>query len=150
MPENRVSDVERRIETQEMVSKLLVERQEMMVLFCQVAGLEPYSPDEPANQRLSEFCQVLMDYMAFGHFEIYDRISRGEEKRADVIRVAEEVYAKLVEAADYAVAFNDKYDTSNKHESLDQDHLEQDLSILGEELAVRIEMEDRLVTAMQL
>jgi len=89
-----------------------------------------------------------MDYMAFGHFEIYDRISRGEEKRTGVVRVAEEVYAKVVEATDYAVAFNDRYDSSNKQKNLDG--LESDLSILGEELAARIEMEDRLLAAMQL
>ncbi|MES9868765.1 MAG: Rsd/AlgQ family anti-sigma factor [Sedimenticola sp.] len=45
------------------------------------------------------------------------------------------------------VAFNDKYDTSDHEQPLD--HLDQDLSTLGEDLAGLIEMEDRLVAAMQ-
>ncbi len=145
MSEERVDKNDRRTRTRDMVDKLLIERQEMLTLFCQLAGLEPYSPGEVNQQKLRRFCQVLMDYMAFGHFEILDRISRGEEKRSSVVKVAEDVYEKILEATEYAVAFNDKYDSPSE-ELFAQ--LEHDLSILGEELAVRIEMEDRLVAAM--
>jgi regulator of sigma D len=138
---------ERRVRATEMVDKLLVERQEMLRLFCQVSGLEPYNSEKPVQEALGEFCQVLMDYMAFGHFEIYDRISRNEERRSSVVRVAEEVYPKVVEATDAAVAFNDKYDSSDHEIVLDQ--LSQDLSVLGEKLATRVEMEDKLVAAMK-
>lgn len=145
MPDGRVDIGERRTRAKEMVGSLLIERQEMLSLFCQVAGLEPYTQGDINKGQLRRFCQVLMDYMAFGHFEIMDRIARGEEKRDSVINVAEEVYDKVVEATEYAVAFNDKYDSPTQQEF---DQLEHDLSILGEELAVRIEMEDRLVSAM--
>jgi regulator of sigma D len=138
---------ERRAKTQEMVDKWLAERQEMLVLFCQLAGLEPYTPDKSTKQLLKDFCQVLVDYMAFGHFEVYDRISRGEERRHDVRQVAEEVYPLILEATEISVAFNDKYDASD-HE-LAFDRLHDDLSALGEELAIRIEMEDRLVAALR-
>ncbi len=143
---NREEANERRTRATDMVDKLLVERQEMLRLFCQVSGLEPYNSDKPVPEALSEFCQVLMDYMAFGHFEIYDRISRQEERRNSVMRVAQEVYPKVVDATDAAVAFNDKYDSSEHDIVLDE--LSADLSALGEELAVRVEMEDKLVAAM--
>ncbi len=145
MSEERVESSERRTRTREMVDKLLIERQEMLTLFCQAAGLEPYTPGEMDRRKLRRFCQVLMDYMAFGHFEIMARITRGEEKRSSVVTVAEGVYEKILEATEYAVAFNDKYDSPTREEF---GQLEHDLSILGEELAVRIEMEDRLVAAM--
>jgi regulator of sigma D len=128
-----------------MVDKLLIERKEMLSLYCQLAGLEPYTSSDRDERTLRKFCQVLMDYMAFGHFEIYERIAHGDEKREDVIKVAEKVYDRVVEATEYAVAFNDKYDLSKNYES---NQLESDLSILGEELAIRIEMEDKLVAAM--
>lgn len=147
MSEGIVIDKDRRTRTEEMVEKLLLERQEMLTQFCQLAGLEPFSPGELDERRLKSFCQVLMDYIAFGHFEILARIVRGEEKRSGVVTVAEQVYDRIVEATDYAVAFNDKYDTSHQHE---MEQLEKDLSVLGEELAVRIEMEDRLVAAMSM
>jgi len=145
MSEAGIDNSERRTRTREMVDKLLIERQEMLALYCQVAGLEPYTPGEVNQRRLRRFCQVLMDYMAFGHFEILERISRGEEKRTNVVQVAEGAYEKILEVTEYAVAFNDKYDSPTQEVC---EKLEHDLSILGEELAVRIEMEDRLVAAM--
>lgn len=145
MSEGSIMNKERRTRTAEMVDKLLMERQEMLTRFCQVAGLEPYTYVDSDERALRKFCQVLMDYIAFGHFEIYERIAHGDEKRADVIKVAGQVYDRVVEATEYAVAFNDKYDSLSNYE---HGQLERDLSVLGEELAVRIEMEDKLVAAM--
>jgi regulator of sigma D len=129
-----------------MVDKWLAERQEMLVMFCQLAGLESYNPDRPEKVLLRDFCQVLVDYMAFGHFEIYGRITKGEERRANVVAVAEAAYPRISEVTEFAVAFNDKYDTSDHEQSLD--HLHDDLSKLGEELASRVELEDQLVAAL--
>ncbi len=137
---------ERRINTKDLIDKLLKERQEMLVLFCQVAGLEPYHRSTSLDSALQTFCQVLIDYTAFGHFEVFGRISDGNERRTGVVRVAEEIYPDFVIASEAAVAFNDKYDVSDH--ALKLDHLPEDLSRLGEELAVRIELEDQLVATM--
>ena len=137
---------ERRGRTREMVQKLLDERQEMLLMFCRVAGLEPYKNSTPSVDVLQEFCQVLIDYSAVGHFEIYERIVAGRERRGRVVEVAREVYPRIAEASEVAVEFNDKYDASD-HE-LDLQQLEHDLGNLGEELAVRIEMEDHIIQAL--
>lgn len=136
---------ERRSGTRDMVDKLLVERQEVLVMFCRLAGLEPLSSEEQGDI-LQRFCEVLVDYSAFGHFEIYERIIDGSERRGRVVEVAREVYPRIAEASEVAVEFNDKYDSSDH--SLDLERLDSDLSKLGEELAVRIEMEDRIVDAL--
>lgn len=136
---------ERRSGTQEMVNKLLSERQEMLVLFCKLAGLQPV-PHESREQDLQRFCEVLVDYSAFGHFEIYERIIDGRERRGEVVKVASDVYSRIAETTEFAVAFNDKYD-SNDH-PLDLHRLDNDLSNMGEELAVRIELEDRIIDAL--
>jgi regulator of sigma D len=137
---------ERREGTQEMVRKLLSERQEMLAMFCRVAGLEPYTDSAPSADVLQEFCQVLVDYSAFGHFEIYERIVAGRERRGQVVEIAREVYPRIAEATEVAVEFNDKYDASDH--TLDLHQLDRDLGKLGEELAVRIEMEDRIIQAL--
>jgi regulator of sigma D len=138
---------ERRIGTKDIVDKLLSERQEVLVLFCRVAGFNPYNKGhKPTIDLLQEFCQVLVDYSAFSHFEIYQRIVNGDERREQVIKVAEEVYGRIAEASEVAVAFNDKYDAADH--SLILDHLSDDMSALGEELAMRIEMEDRIISAL--
>ena len=138
---------ERRTGTIDIVDKLLSERQEVLVLFCRVAGFNPYDKgSRPTAELLQEFCQVLVDYSAFSHFEIYQRIVSGEERREQVIRVAEEVYGRIADASDAAVDFNDKYDAADH--SLNLNHLNDDMSALGEELAMRIEMEDRIISAL--
>lgn len=137
---------DRRGRTQEMVRKLLGERQEMLAMFCRVAGLQPYSDAAPGGDVLQEFCQVLVDYSAFGHFEIYERIVSGRERRGQVVEVAREVYPRIAEATEVAVEFNDKYDASDH--TLDLHQLDRDLCKLGEEIAIRIEMEDRIIQAL--
>jgi len=137
---------DRRGGTQEMVQKLLKERQEMLSMFCRVAGLEPFKGVTPSADVLQEFCQVLVDYSAFGHFEIYERIVAGRERRTRVVEVAREVYPRIAEATEVAVEFNDKYDASDH--TLDLKRLDGDLGNLGEEIAVRIEMEDRIIQAL--
>ena len=137
---------ERRVGTRQMVKNLLAERQEMLVAFCRLAGLEPYAPDKPVKRLLEEFCQLLMDYTAFGHFELYRRISEGDERRNQVREVAERVSQMITDVTDSAVEFNDKYDASDH--ALSMDCLPQDLSDLGERLAVRLELEDELIEAL--
>jgi len=135
-----------RQKTEEIVKKLLQERQQVLVSFCEIAGLESSMVDVPSREKIEQFCQVLVDYSAFGHFEIYSRILSGEENRKKVVEVASSIYPKIVEATEFAVAFNDKYDQLTHTEPLD--HLHDDLDKLGEEIAMRIDIEDRLLTAM--
>lgn len=143
---SEAKQTDRREGTHEMVRKLLGERQEMLMLFCRVAGLEPFKDSSPGVDVLQEFCQVLVDYSAFGHFEIFERIVSGRERRARVIEVANEAYPLVAEASEAAVEFNDKYDASDH--TLDLHELDRDLSRLGEQLAVRIEMEDLIIEAL--
>lgn len=137
---------ERRIGTRQMVGNLLAERQEMLVAYCRLAGLEPYGPDKPVKRQLEEFCQLLMDYTAFGHFELYRRIAEGNERRVRVAQEARLAYPQIEEVTEKAVEFNDRYDASDHPLKLDS--LPNDLSRLGERLALRLEFEDRLVEAL--
>lgn len=129
------------------IEELLVERQQMLVLFCRLAGLDPADRKEEYFNLLQSFCEVLVDYSALWHFEIYDRIVNEKERFGPVAEAAEGNNSKILEACDVAVAFNDKYDPSD-HE-LTFDELNIDLSRLGEEIAVRVEAEDKVIGAMQ-
>ena len=137
---------ERRSRTSDTINKLLAERQQLLVSFCRVAGLEPYTLDKSLLTLLREFCQVLVDYVATVHFELYTRIDEGTERRAGVAAVAEQVYPRIAETTEMAVDFNDKYEVVNQ-EKLAQS-LSEDLSRLGQAFASRFELEDRLFTAL--
>ncbi|MEK7222847.1 MAG: Rsd/AlgQ family anti-sigma factor [Pseudomonadota bacterium] len=146
--QHRARTAERRAVTQETVQKLITERTEMLALYCQMAGLEPYknsknSRTKPAQEMLQKFCQVLVDYIAAGHFSLYERIVNGNERRQQVSTLAEKLYPQIASSTEAALDFNDKYDCG--------DHCEislsfaDDLSRLGEKLASRIELEDTMI-----
>lgn len=140
---------ERRAGSAGIGEKLVAERAEMLVLFCQAAGLQPFPKEtdqKVVQQHLQKFCQVLMDYVAAGHFGLYERIAAGKERRHGIAELASKLYPRIAETSEVAVAFNDKYDCHDHCEI--GDSLDKDLSILGEELAVRAELEDRLLNAM--
>jgi regulator of sigma D len=138
---------ERRSGSQDLVAKLVTERTEMLATFCRLAGIEPYNASDKSVQTLlQEFCQILVDYVAAGHFAVYERILEGKERRREVSDIAAEVYERIAQSTDMALDFNDKYDCEDHCTALDS--LSKDLSKLGEELALRIELEDKLLTAM--
>lgn len=137
---------DRRSGNQDVIEKLITERTEMLAMFCRLAGVEPYTTDKPVQKLLQEFCQILVDYVAAGHFAIYERIVEGKERRREVSELAGKLYPRITESTDVALDFNDKYDCEDHCTALDS--LFNDLSRLGEELAVRIEYEDKLLNAM--
>lgn len=127
----------------DLVEKLLAVRQDMLVKFCTLAGLEPYSRQAPVVRHLQEFCQTLIDYTAFGHFEMLRGFAEAPTELPQAKRLLEQVYPGITETTAAAVAFNDRYDASDH--ALNLDHLPQDLSLLGERIAARIELEDRVL-----
>ncbi len=138
---------DRRKGTREVIDKLTNERTEMLVLFCRVAGLEPYTSDKPVESLLQEFCQVLVDYIAAGHFSLYERIINGKERRQGLVDLAEKLYPRIAKTTDAVLTFNDKYDTPEKNAVLSE--LSDDLSDLGQQLAIRVDLEDRLLEVMK-
>jgi len=138
---------ERRSGSQDLVAKLITERTEMLATFCRLAGIEPYSAaDKSVQTLLQEFCQILVDYVAAGHFAVYERILEGKERRREVADIAAQVYERIAQSTDMVLDFNDKYDCEDHCTALDS--LSRDMSRLGEELALRIELEDKLLSAM--
>lgn len=126
------------------INTLLQERQQVLVSMCELAELE--SGEIPADSviaNLRRFNQRLVDYTALGHFEIYERIIDGKERRGNIKLVAERVYPSISETTQLFVDFNDKYEGADEPESLTD--LYRDLSHIGEAMAERIESEDMLL-----
>ncbi len=136
---------ERRQGTRERIDGLLATRQNMWVLYERLAGVPPYKEQEP--QLLQSFVQVLVDYIASAHFSLYERIVNREERRQAIVQLAEELYPRIAAVTEAAVAFNDKYDGVTLDSVTEE--LAGHLSMLGEGLAERIELEDRLISAMR-
>jgi regulator of sigma D len=111
---------------------------------CELAELESGDvPPDTVIHNLRGFNQQLVDYTALGHFEIYERIIDGKERRGNIKMVADRVYPSISGTTQVFVEFNDKYDGVDEPESLG--NLYSDLSSIGEAMAERIESEDMLL-----
>ena len=142
------AEIDRRERQSNTIQDLISERQEVLVAMCGLAELESKNTDFLTTiESLNSFSQALVDYSALGHFEIYERIIDGKERRGDVKKIATLVYPVISKTTGQFVEFNDKYDGADDQESLE--NLYKDLSLIGEAMADRIDSEDQLLSAMK-
>ncbi len=130
-----------------MIDKLVASRTEMLMLFTELAGMKPFNETNTADAApmLQEFCQALVDYAANAHFQLYRYFAEKNERRKEIYDVAESIYPSILDLTNKILDFNDKYDCGDHCSQLTS--LEDDLSHLGEVLADRIELEDKLISA---
>lgn len=144
---------ERRDRTRHDLTHLVRDRNEMLSQYCMLAGIDAKRSraDEQEmimeSELLQEFCENLIDYLARGQFELYQRISDKEERRHDIVVLANEIYPQISDTTNLAVEFNDAYDRSIQETGEFKDY-GQKLSNLGEGLATRFELEDKLINSI--
>ncbi|MFC3114498.1 sigma D regulator [Cellvibrio fontiphilus] len=129
----------------EIIDRWLEERQQMLVQYCALSGLDQDLSDLQRGEKLRSFCQILVDYVSAGHFEVYDQlIKEGREfDDADALQEAGKLYDVVDKTTEELLDFNDKY-----LETDDLATLTEDLSQLGEVLEVRFSAEDRLISVL--
>ena len=131
----------------DIIDKMLRERQELLVEFCELTGTEPFSEDPATLHPLARFCQTLVDYAGLAHFEAFEKLA--EDAGGDSVSRgrARALYDPLVDSTQGLVDFNDRYDASAEGFSVEP--LADDLSRLGENLAARFELEDALIQILR-
>jgi len=145
MLENCKSAKERWGGVSEIIDRWLEERQAMLVQYCALSGLDQDLSDLQRGEKLRSFCQILVDYVSAGHFEVYDQlIKEGREfDDAEALQEASKLYDTIDTTTERLLDFNDKY-----LETDDLSSLTADLSQLGEALEVRFSTEDRLISVL--
>ena len=141
---------DRRARTRKEIKQLIAERNHVLSLFYDLAS---HADQVDANadaliEQLQEFCQELVDYLATGHFEIYRRLEEGSERRDDMKGLADQIYAAINKTTQAMVDFNDMYDISEGFDVALLNELPKQLSSLGQEMATRIELEDRFIDTL--
>lgn len=137
---------ERRRASNHMVHNMLDERRQLLALLMNISGISGTELEPEDEELLEEFCQVLVDYIASGHFGLYDRITNGNERRSPVSEIADDIYPEIERSTRLALAFSERYKAENSNKSYAG--LAGDLSRLGESLTTRMELEDRLIASM--
>lgn len=126
----------------DIIDRWLQERQDLLVLYCNLSAIKDNDISEETQETLRKFCQIVVDYVSAGHFEIYEQlVNEGREfddhaglKRAKVH------YQTIDGTTEEILDFNDKY-----QETDDLTSVVSDLSTLGEAMAVRFEAEDHMI-----
>ena len=146
MLEQHLVTGDRRVRSTNLVNKIVDARTEMLTLLSQLVNKRPFildSIDATVPNLLQQFCQSLVDYTAHAHFQLYRHFAENRERRVSVSAVADQIYPQILTITQSILDFNEKYDCEDHCESLSA--LDEDLSRLGEQLADRIELEDRLI-----
>jgi len=138
--------MQERSQTNSLIAELLEERKEVWSVYCVVAGIEPQKTTESMEELIQKFCQLSVDYISLGHFGVYQRILDGKERRQSILQAAERIYPLISRATEAVLDFNDKYQKLTPAMILHE--LADDLSVVGEHLANRIEWEDELLGEM--
>ena len=128
----------------------LAERQHLIVQYCKLAGMPPYDQERkllPSRDVLENFCEVLVDYVSAGHFEVYDQIVaqctiNGDRNMA----LAQQLHPRLTDTTDAALEFNDRYADHYDSEQLDEFY--RDLTALGRALETRFALEDQMIATL--
>lgn len=132
-----------------LVRKIMQERDELLALYNKAAQLTPFEGDDLSTKGralLGQFCEVLVDYTAAGHFALYEHIFHQDDPELEAEQLAKRLYHDITLTSDIALAFNDKY--SNPELRIDSTELHDDLSTLGEALSARMDMEEELSMAL--
>ncbi len=146
LSENQVKVPERRARSHQEITTLVETRTGALSLYSELASKQPFQPDHDLQVLLQSFCESLVDYTAIAHFQLYRHIDEERERRTAVLQVADEIYPTISDITQLILDFNDKYDCEDHCTRLDG--LADDLSVLGERLADRIELEDRLIEVL--
>jgi regulator of sigma D len=143
---NNPSFYERRLQTHKLVRELLEKRAQVWALHERLLGLQPDTAEQAVSHLVREFCQELIDYISLEHFGIFHHLVNGQEHRGLIIALAEEIFPQMLETTELALDFNDKLE-SLPAEAL-RHVLPDELTVLGDALALRVGLEDRLVEGM--
>lgn len=139
--------MERREESLHKLHTLLDTRKETLSLYSQLAAMRPFQADQGIQMTLQEFCEALVDYTASAHFQLYQYIEEGSERREEVKKTASNVYPSISSLTKLILDFNEKYECEDGEDmDISIDHLDDDLSKLGEILADRILLEDQIIS----
>ena len=140
---------DRRTRTQREIKQLIAERNSVLSQYYNLTSHVDETDDvDSLKELLQDFCQDMVDYVATGHFEIYRRIEDGIERRNEILELSEEVFHKIIDTTKAAINFNDLYDFSDELNLDSLKNFPHQLSELGQNLATRIELEDRFINTL--
>jgi regulator of sigma D len=131
---------------EELIPRWLKERRSVLGKYTEiVVALDLPNQEEALQKRQRELCQLLVDYVSVGHFEVFHELIEEAESFADGSSdLAEKVMPAIGDTTEIILAYQEKYCDSEGYE----EKLKRDLSSLGEVLESRFLLEDKLIAGL--
>lgn len=129
----------------QLIDRWLRERHELVQAYTALVEL----PQAPAlnGESLQGFCELLVDYVSAGHFEVYEQLTNEAKAFNDQrgLELAKQIYPRIEAITEVALAFNDRCDNGDCRDSVS---LVAELGRLGKLLHERFELEDCLIEVL--
>jgi len=126
-------------EVEGLLTRWLEERNELIARFHTANELPEYETD---SKPMAKFCELLVDYVSAGHFEVFQKlIAEGREfEDLEHLVQAEQLLPEISATTEVALEFNDHFEAAS-----DKLSLEIELATLRDVLATRFALEDKLI-----
>lgn len=131
---------------EELLTRWLRERRELLGRYTEIVvaadGAGNGATLQPRQQAL---CELLVDYVSAGHFEVFNELLNEAESFADGSgSLAKQLIPAIGDTTEVILAYEEKYGDSDGTGG----KLKRDLSVLGEVLESRFVLEDRLIAGL--
>ncbi|GGC92259.1 sigma D regulator [Halopseudomonas salina] len=129
-----------------LIDRWLAERKQLVLQYNQLR--QAAETGKASQATLESFCDVLVDYVSAGHFEVYEQLIHEAEAFEDQggLALARQVYPRIETITQSAVEFNDLYGRAGSDDDRQQMH--ERLLRLGGLLHERFELEDCLIEVL--
>ncbi len=131
------------------IDNWLAERSQVIVMYCKLSGYRNQTK-LPESEQINGFCDILIDYVSAGHFEVYQQIvNECEVNGPTSMELLNKLYPSIAKTTDVVVDFNEKYSKMLTSDNEMMARFDQDLSQLGEAIAKRVDLEDGLIETLK-
>lgn len=147
MLENCKNAAERWGGVNNLIDKWLEERKKLIIALCDLS-MNPGPSQELKAEKLQNFCQLLVDYVSVGHFEIYEQLFlEAAEYNDGGVELVKKVIPLINDSTEIALSFNDRFDDIHKVDD-GIAKLMEELDNLGKTLEDRFSLEDKLIASI--
>jgi regulator of sigma D len=136
-------------EVEALLKRWLKERRDVLTRYTEiVVALDSQLSEKDMQMRQKRLCQLLVDYVSAGHFEVFNQLVDEAERFEDgSCELALNILPAIGDTTEVILAYEEKYAESGVTES-DEEKLRRDLSALGELLESRFALEDQLIAGL--